>query len=195
MYWLRRHVRWWRNPYQPQRSGGKKFTNGMLSVVFKRCCVHFDDSSGDTGVSASLVLHGTPPFQVYYRVQRDKEPPTELSKTFATSRGELVIQPERSGHYIFTFVRMSDTNYKKVELKGPSIDQVIHPPAAADFANRHAGSGSNKRMISSCEGNLVNVQVDLRVSIVVEKVSLNLDDSRSTSFSGNRSLEFGSTGC
>ncbi|KAG5647752.1 hypothetical protein DXG03_008475 [Asterophora parasitica] len=117
------------------------------------------ECSGDTGVSAALVLRGTPPFQVYYRVQRDNEAPRELSKSFATSRGELTLQPERSGHYKFSFIHLSDAHYKKVELKGPSIDQVIHPLAAADFVTSHAG---NKRKISSCDGNTVSVDVDLR---------------------------------
>ncbi|KAG6817953.1 hypothetical protein H0H87_012421 [Tephrocybe sp. NHM501043] len=116
------------------------------------------ECSGDTGVSASLVLRGTPPFQVYYRMQRDNETPRDLSKTFSTSRGELTLQPERSGHYKFTFTQMSDTHYKKVELKGPSIDQVIHPLAAADFVTQ----GSNRRRISSCDGDTVSVDVDLR---------------------------------
>ncbi|KAF5384775.1 hypothetical protein D9615_001264 [Tricholomella constricta] len=117
------------------------------------------ECSGDTGVSGSLVLRGTPPFQVYYRVQRDDEPPRELSKTFATSRGELTLQPDRSGHYKFTFTQLSDSNYRKVELKGPSIDQVIHPLAGADFVLTQAG---NKRRISSCDGDTVSVDVDLR---------------------------------
>ena len=118
-------------------------------------------SSGDTGVSATLVMRGTPPFQVYYRVQRDSESPRQLSKTFASSRGELTLQPERSGHYIFTFVQMSDTYYKKVQLNGPSIEQVVHPLAAADFVTDYNG---NKRTMSSCEGGTVGVDVDLRVS-------------------------------
>lgn len=108
------------------------------------------------------MLHGTPPFQVYYRVQRDNEPPRELSKTFTSSRGELTIQPEQSGHYTFSFLQISDNFYRKVDLKGPSIDQVIHPLAAADFVGGRGGSG--KRLISSCAGGTVDVDVELRVS-------------------------------
>ncbi|GBE77622.1 hypothetical protein SCP_0105020 [Sparassis crispa] len=119
------------------------------------------ECSGDTGVSASLVFHGTPPFQVYYRMQRDHEAPRELFKTFTTSRGELTIQPERSGHYVFKFVQLSDANYQKVALKGPSIDQVVHSPASADFANNVPG-GNGRRKINSCSGNMVDVDVDLR---------------------------------
>ncbi|KAI6096213.1 hypothetical protein EDD16DRAFT_690406 [Pisolithus croceorrhizus] len=33
------------------------------------------ECSGDTGVSAALILHGAPPFQVYYRTQRDTKVP------------------------------------------------------------------------------------------------------------------------
>lgn len=85
------------------------------------------------------------------------------SKMFASSRGELTIQPDRSGHYVFQFVQISDANYKKVDLKGPSIDQVVHPPASADFVNSiHGGRG--KKQINSCSGSLVDVDVELRVS-------------------------------
>ncbi|KAG2022919.1 nucleoporin Pom152 [Coprinopsis cinerea AmutBmut pab1-1] len=119
------------------------------------------ECSGDTGVSANLILRGTPPFQVFYRVQRDNEPTREHSKTFSSSRGELTLQPERSGHYIFTFVSLSDANYRKVELRGPSIEQIIHPLASADFADSHI-SGKTKRSINSCSGQSVDVAVDLK---------------------------------
>ncbi|OBZ79799.1 hypothetical protein A0H81_01490 [Grifola frondosa] len=119
------------------------------------------ECSGDIGVSASLVLHGTPPFQVYYRMQRNSEPAKELVRTFATSRGELTIQPERSGHYTFQFAQLSDANYKKVDLKGPSIEQDVHPPPFADFVN-NAPTGRGKRSISSCAGNMVDIDLDLR---------------------------------
>ncbi|KAF7339349.1 hypothetical protein MSAN_02148700 [Mycena sanguinolenta] len=112
--------------------------------------------SGDTGVSASLVLHGTPPFQVYYTTQKDAESPRETAKTFPTSRGELSIQPSQAGHYTFTFAYISDANYRRVELNGPSIDQAIHPLASAAFA------GPQKRMLSSCAGSLVDIDVELR---------------------------------
>ncbi|KAG6837661.1 hypothetical protein H0H93_004937 [Arthromyces matolae] len=119
------------------------------------------ECSGDTGVSASLVLRGTPPFQVYYRMQRDNETPRDLSKTFASSRGELTLQPDRSGHYTFTFTQMSDAYYKKVKLNGPSIDKVIHPLAAADFV---ATQGGIRRKISTCEGDAVSVDVELKIA-------------------------------
>jgi nucleoporin POM152 len=121
-------------------------------------------SSGDTGVSASLVLHGTPPFHVYYRTQRDKEPEEEGVKTFSSSRGEITLQPLWSGHYVYTFLRLSDANYQRVELNGPTISQVVHPLASAEFAY-----GETKRMINSCSGNIVNVDVLLRVCLVVLK--------------------------
>lgn len=121
------------------------------------------DSSGDTGVSATLVLHGTPPFQVYYQTKKDSEAPKETSKTFPTSRGQFTLQPEQSGHYIFTFTKISDANYQRVEIDGPSIDQIIHPPASADFVGVPKGLGRKKAM-SSCEGNLIDVEVELRVS-------------------------------
>ncbi|KAF5352715.1 hypothetical protein D9756_005934 [Leucocoprinus leucothites] len=116
------------------------------------------ECSGDTGVSASLILHGNPPFRVFYREQRDNQPPVESSVGFRHSRGELTMQPEKSGHYIFTFIAISDQNYQRVELNGPSIDQVVHPLASADFVE----SVSGKKTVSSCTGDTVAVDVDLR---------------------------------
>ncbi|THV07501.1 hypothetical protein K435DRAFT_959584 [Dendrothele bispora CBS 962.96] len=119
------------------------------------------ECSGDTGVSASLVMHGTPPFHVYYRVQKDSEPSREVSKRFESSRGHFTLQPEHSGHYTFTFTHISDANYQKVELDGPSIDQIIHPQASAEFV----GSSRNKKKdISICEGSMINADVELRGS-------------------------------
>lgn len=107
-------------------------------------------------------MHGTPPFQVYYRSQRDAGPPRDLVKTFTSSRGELTLQPEHSGHYYYTFVQLSDAYYKKVALDGPSIDQIVHPLAAADFVG-----GRGRRVVSSCEGVTVGIEVDLRVGSLV----------------------------
>lgn len=120
-------------------------------------------SSGDTGVSATLIMHGTPPFQVYYRMQRDKEKPLEVSKTFTSSRADLTLQPERSGHYVFSFVAISDANYRKIELPGPSIDQMIHPVASVEFSDSQS-TGRGKKIVSTCSGDTVDIDVDLRAS-------------------------------
>ncbi|TFK30930.1 nucleoporin Pom152 [Coprinopsis marcescibilis] len=123
--------------------------------------------SGDYTISSikgkysNLILRGTPPFVVYYRTQRDKEPPKELNRSFSSSRGEFPIQPERSGSYSFTFTALSDANYRRVALQGPSIDQIIRPRANADFAHSQT-SGKNKREINSCAGEFIDVEVDLK---------------------------------
>ncbi|PPQ99547.1 hypothetical protein CVT24_005335 [Panaeolus cyanescens] len=119
------------------------------------------ECSGDTGVSATLILHGTPPFQVFYKTQLNNESPRELSKTFTSSRAEMTFQPERSGRYVLTFVAISDSNYNRIELNGPTIDQVIHPVASADFSKSH-GVGRGKKLLSTCSGDSVDIGVDLK---------------------------------
>lgn len=114
------------------------------------------ECSGDIGVSASLVMHGTPPFKVRYRMQRNDEPSIERIETFTSSKGDFTIQPDRSGHYTFAFTHISDAYYGLVDLGGPSIDQIVHPPASVDF------SRTGRRQISSCSGNTVDVDIDLR---------------------------------
>ncbi|KAJ7070896.1 hypothetical protein C8F01DRAFT_1206549 [Mycena amicta] len=124
----------------------------MAEIEWKK--IH--ECSGDTGVSASLVLHGVPPFQAYYTIQQDAEPSREISKTFSTTRGELLIQPSQAGHYKFAFTYISDFNYRRIELKGPSIEQTIHPLASAAFAS------PGRRTLSSCAGNSVDIDVELQ---------------------------------
>lgn len=102
---------------------------------------------------------------MHYQVQRDAEAARDQLKTFNTARGELTLQPERSGRYIYKFTYLSDSNYKKVALNGPSIDQIVHPLASAEFIDggRSAASG-RKKVINVCEGASVNADVELRVS-------------------------------
>jgi hypothetical protein len=121
-------------------------------------------SSGDTGVSASIVLHGAPPFQVFYRTQRDQEQPREQVKTIYGSRGDLKLQPEHSGHYVYTFVSLSDANYKKIPLGGPSIEQSVHPLASVDFS--HKEQGGRQKQINSCSGSTVDIDIELKVRSV-----------------------------
>jgi nucleoporin POM152 len=108
-----------------------------------------------------MVLHGMPPFQVYYRSQRDNHPAREAVKTVYGSRSEFKLQEEHSGHYRYSFVALSDANYKKITLDGPHIDLSVHPLASVDFSHREQ-TGVRKQ-INSCSGNIVNVDIDLKV--------------------------------
>lgn len=83
-----------------------------------------------------------------------------MSRSFQGSRGEITLQPESSGNYTYTFTSLSDANYRRVKLDGPSITQVVHPLASASFAS----VGGGRKSINSCSGNTVDVEVDLRVS-------------------------------
>jgi nucleoporin POM152 len=105
-----------------------------------------------------------PPFQVYYRSQRDNHPAREAVKTIYGSRGELKLQEDHSGHYSYSFVALSDANYKKIPLNGPNIDLSVHPLASVDFSHREQ-TGVRKQ-INSCSGSIVNVDIDLKVCAI-----------------------------
>lgn len=123
-------------------------------------------SSGDTGVSAYLVMQGKPPFQVFYKQKRNDEAEKEMSRLFQGSRGDITLQPENSGRYSYSFTHLSDANYKKIKLDGPSISQIVHPLASAGFVFHGATGTGNRRAINSCSGNTVDVEVDLRVRLL-----------------------------
>ncbi|TRM66066.1 hypothetical protein BD626DRAFT_397603 [Schizophyllum amplum] len=116
------------------------------------------ECSGDTGVRAALLLHGTPPFQVFYQTQKGKNAPVTASKTFQSSREEIIIRPPEEGDYTFSVTHVSDANYRKEEVKARSIDQTIHPVAAAEFA----GGGRRKQKMSICDSRTIDVDVHLR---------------------------------
>ncbi|KAL1739223.1 hypothetical protein HDZ31DRAFT_20074, partial [Schizophyllum fasciatum] len=118
------------------------------------------ECSGDTGVRASLLLHGTPPFQVYYQAQKGKNAPITHAKTFQSSREEIIIRPPEEGDYTFSITHISDAYYKKEEVKTKSIGQTIHPVASAEFA----GSGRRKQRMSICDNRSIDVDVHLRGS-------------------------------
>jgi nucleoporin POM152 len=133
-----------------------------------------------------MVLHGTPPFKVHYRTQRDQEPSREEIKNVFGSRGELDLKPDRSGHYSYTFVALSDANYKKVPLNGPSIEQSVHPLASVDFRHREHGGG--RKQINSCAGSIVDVDIDLKVCHGSE--SSKSGEHSVDQVSGQRTLEY-----
>jgi nucleoporin POM152 len=112
-------------------------------------------------VSASIILHGTPPFHLYYRTQRNKEQPREEYKMFNAHRGEMSLQPDREGSYTYTFFQISDANYQHVRLHGPTIEQVVHPLAHAEFVH-----SSRTGRITNCEGDSVDVDVALKVCLL-----------------------------
>ena len=119
------------------------------------------ECSGDIGVSASLVLHGTPPFIVSYSQQRDSAPPEIQDVTILKARHTFTIQPDLSGHYTFMFLTLSDAHYQRVKLKGPSIDQIVHPMASADFGYNLRPNAPRKRL-SNCAGSHVDVDIELK---------------------------------
>lgn len=113
-------------------------------------------------MAASLLLQGKPPFRVFYSTQRNGEPIRELSQVFHGSRGEIILQPERSGTYTYTFLRMNDANYNDIKLDGPTINQVVHPLASASLVK--SGDLYGKEAMHSCSGSMVDIDVDLKAS-------------------------------
>lgn len=102
---------------------------------------------------------------MYYQQRRNDEPFKEMSRVFQGSRGEVTLQPENSGNYTYIFVSLSDANYERVELEGPTINQVVHPLASASFSGNVGGGSSHRRSINSCSGSKISVDIDLRVCI------------------------------
>lgn len=131
----------------------------ILILLFK--------SSGDVGVTANLVLHGQPPFHIYYTTTHPNGQESTNMSVISGSRGEITLQPERSGSYAYKFTSLSDNNYKHVPLNAPVMKQTVHPLASASFvgtnpgASGHRGAGG-ETTVQSCSGDTVAIPVSLK---------------------------------
>ena len=114
-------------------------------------------------------MHGVAPFVLVYTERHDKNPPKTLVKTFNTARGEIVLKPQRSGSYTYTFTHMSDRNYQKVPIAGtPSTTRHVHPLASAAFVR----TGDARGLMSNCEGESIDMELDLSVRYAKEIVQV-----------------------
>lgn len=120
------------------------------------------ECSGDVGVTANLVLHGTPPFRVHYTTQHNGGHETTNSTVIDGSRGEITLQPERSGSYVYKFTALSDKNYRNIPLNGPVIKQTVHPLAGAMFAGTAGRGRTRETTVQSCSGDVVDIPVILK---------------------------------
>jgi nucleoporin POM152 len=131
-------------------------------------------SSADTGIIASLLLHGQPPFHVTYMMKHESDPWLSLEEHFSGSRGKILLQPEERGRYQYLFTKISDAHYKNVDIIGTEkIEQTVRPLALAQFARSAAGKAGNLE-VSSCEGTSVEVDVELKVPLVIRSIKLTI---------------------
>lgn len=78
-----------------------------------------------------------------------------------------------SGTYTYTFTHLTDAHYSKVPLKGSkgsgeyTTTQRVHPLAIAQFVKPGAG----RHVVTNCEGNVVDFEIDLRVSAIVSSLT------------------------
>lgn len=112
-------------------------------------------SSADVGVTASLVLHGTPPFQVSYKTIKKGGSTTTESKLISGSRADVTLTPGQAGSFTFQFDRLSDFYYKNELIDAPTMSLTVHPLAFAKFGK------TEKQTVQSCSGDIVDVPLDL----------------------------------
>lgn len=117
------------------------------------------ECSGDTGVEASLVLHGTPPFVVEWTEQHNGGPVSHRRRTLDASRGSFTLQPPK-GMYKYAFSKLGDANYQDIPLNGPSVELSVHPSASARLIRK----GKKDEEVYSCAGNAFDINVELQGS-------------------------------
>jgi nucleoporin POM152 len=121
------------------------------------------------------VLHGTPPFVLTYTTKHDKHPVKTLTKTVNSARSEITLKPEMSGSYTYTFTHISDKNYQKIPISGtPTTTQHVHPLASASFIRT---TNEGRDVVSNCEGQSVEISMDLRVRLVGKRKRVHIYSS------------------
>jgi nucleoporin POM152 len=93
-------------------------------------------------------MDGTPPFRIHYTTT-DHKGSSESQETYLGARGELTLQPNKSGTYTYSFDAISDEFYLQVPLTGPgrTVTQVVHPLASARFREASADICGESREI------------------------------------------------
>ncbi|UZJ56926.1 hypothetical protein CBS101457_006246 [Exobasidium rhododendri] len=110
-----------------------------------------DQCSGPVGVKALAILSGTPPFKVKYTIQSKGKAASTHEKTIDRTRDEIEFRPSTEGEITYSFVGLSDANYKDIKLDGPTFTQVLHPIAKATFEGAQQSRGP-AIVLHSCEG-------------------------------------------
>lgn len=139
----------------------------------------------DVGVTASFDFTGSPPFKLDYTEQRKGGRAKFLSQTFQSHHGSIVLRPEQEGVYTYvgtsssgglrkanglikTFTTLSDRKYKKVAVDKEPIQQTVHP-----LANVEIVENFRRRTLYSCSGDVVDIDIDARVSSLSSRTSEN----------------------
>lgn len=79
-------------------------------------------------------MDGTPPFRIHYTTT-DSKGTTKFGERYLGARGELKLQPNKSGTYTYSFDAISDAYYSELPITGSgrTVTQVVHPLASAKF--------------------------------------------------------------
>jgi hypothetical protein len=157
-------VKLFSSPFHHFKSSGDGCKTGMYpALIISHWLTHnVECSYGEKGVTAELSFKGVPPFQLIYEIQRNKEMPQQVAKSFFRLKEDLVLEPTLDGHYIYTFSQVSDGNYKNIPILEQRFQQDVSVPPSAVFVSGRDGPAG--RMMDTCETEIVPVEVELRVS-------------------------------
>ncbi|BFZ60840.1 hypothetical protein YB2330_001892 [Saitoella coloradoensis] len=126
-----------------------------VSVAFEEIK---DKCAGSIGVTADLTFMGAPPFEVAYRITKDKKHVQVNRVKISRSRHQLKFMPEEAGHYDYQFLSLDDDNYIGVPLDSKTFqtEAKVFPLAGASFVD--AGRPSQHQ---TCIGGTVDLDVKL----------------------------------
>jgi nucleoporin POM152 len=115
-----------------------------------------DECAGEIGVRANLILNGSPPFKLQYRVTHDGRVGPVRVKEIKHRRDEIVFTPDQFGKFTYEFLKLADRNYEDISIKAVS-KQTVHPLASVRFTK----AGQDEK-VWSCEGDSVETEVELK---------------------------------
>lgn len=119
-----------------------------------------DQCAGPVGVKAMAILSGSPPFRLTYSIQPKGKTASTHVRSIDRTREELEFRPTADGEITYTFLSLSDANYKDIKLDGPTFTQILHPIAKAFFSGSQGIKGPAV-VLYSCEGNTSTANIQL----------------------------------
>lgn len=94
---------------------------------------------------------------MHYAVKPQHGREERHSLTVSGTRGELSVQPERSGRFSLEILDIDDANYRRIPVAGKkTVTADVRPLASASFVK-------SEQELYSCQGDMVQAQVALVV--------------------------------
>ena len=105
-------------------------------IDFQKSDIKDKCHENSVGMRLALSLIGSPPFLLHYSQQKKGDRSKSLTHKIDGLRGQIDLQPDDAGDYVWKFTQISDRYYKAVNLPSTTFEMSVKPAASAHFQKK-----------------------------------------------------------